>query len=98
MILTRRKQPPKTIKNGIYEVIIESITESLQNNRNVLIFKFNSVSGRISLILPINTKLHSILCNLMDYCDIDTFTSMTQFIGCKIKIEVVNSNIKYLMK
>lgn len=99
MILTRRKilQSVKLL-NGICEVTITSITESTVNGENVLIFKFNSDLGPISHTILVNDKLHSILCDLMYYCDIKEYTGLEQFIGCQLRAEIINTKLKYLIK
>ncbi len=99
MILTRRKisQPTKLI-NGIYSITIISITESIVNGENVLIFKFKGDCGPISHSLPIDDKLHTILSDIMYYCDIKEYKGLEQFIGCQLRAEIINTKLKYLIK
>lgn len=99
MILVRRKiSQPKTIKNGTYSVIIESIQESISESKNVVIFKFKCDKWQMSLIMSINKTLHSLLCDLMLYLNIAEYRGLEQFVGGKLTIQIINNKLKYISK
>lgn len=95
MILTRRKSyTVKQIKNGTWNVIIQSMNENTES----LIIVFKCGRDQIYLVMPINNKIHALLCDIMTYCDIKTFTRLNQFIGCKLSIEVIDNKVKYISR
>lgn len=99
MILTRRKtSQPKTLTNGTYIVIIELIQESISEGKNIVIFKFKCDKGQVSLTMPIDKSLHSLLCDLMLYFNIAEYRGLEQFIGGKLTIQIINNTLKYISK
>ena len=99
MILSRRKiHTPKTLKNGVWRVQISSITESLVEGKNVVILNFTCEYGQASLIMPIDVKLHSLLCDMMAYLNIEKYAGLDQFVGGWLMIEIVKNKVKYISK
>jgi len=97
MILSRQKPLTKTLKNGIWDVVIRSVHETSQDGKNVVVFNLSGEIGATNLTLPVNNKLHGILCNIMHHAGISEWTGLGCLVNRRIKIHVINNKIKYIL-
>lgn len=100
MILTKRRTSPKQLTNGIHTVIIESISESINNGQNVLIFKFKCKEGVHLLTLPIKEYLLSLIGEIGYLSGIEQGEQivLSQLINRLVDIEIIGGSVKHIYK
>jgi len=95
MLQPKQKAYAKTLKNGIHQVFIASITET----KDGLILKFSNGNGSISRIMEINNHLHNCLCEIAYLAGIKgNNLKLIDFINRGVEIEIINDKVRYITK